>query len=79
MDATRFFSLREKRFFPLKRRHNDVTDRRVLPQKMRLSLPDLMMLSLNLYFTHSEVMADQSWTGQKSGPCGTSRASLDFC
>jgi len=49
MDATGFPNLCEKCFFPLKRRRNDVTRERHLPQKMRCCLPDATMPSLTFY------------------------------
>jgi len=49
MNATGVPSPREKRFLPLKRRPNDITDAGHFPLKMRYCLSDPIMLSLALY------------------------------
>jgi len=67
MDATGFPSLRENRFFPLKRRHSDVTGARNLPQTMRWCLH---WLSSSIF---SEVMADHNFVRQNFGARGDSR------
>jgi len=48
MDATMFCSLREKRFFPMKRRHNDVNGGLDLPANVCGCLTDSRISSVTL-------------------------------